>query len=78
MSEDDMFTLERYRRVFIYTGQVSHLIDKTAPPLPGEGDQPSAICGVRPMWPAKWFDESSDLSIGRILCSDCQTRKEGL
>lgn len=61
-------------RVFIWTGQVAHLIDPRVV-LPGETkERQSSICGQRPFWPGHWFgldDEYIDMASALPLCGRC-------
>lgn len=65
------------QRVFIWTGNVIHLIDLTAPMLPDETpERRSAACGTRPYWPANWFPGEHEKAINFPVCGRCKNTME--
>lgn len=61
-------------RVFIWTGQVAHLIDPRIMYPNQAREQQTAICGQRPFWPGRWFgidDEYADKALALPLCGRC-------
>lgn len=67
------------RRVFIYTGNVTHLIDPNQPHLPDEEEgRERALCGTQPWWPGRWFElgvHEDRLDI-RPICTQCLRVRE--
>lgn len=62
-------------KAFIGTGTVSHMVDETAPRLPGVPvERAPAVCNIRPMWPGQWLGTNGDSARAEELplCRTCE------
>lgn len=67
---------DRFERLFFWTGQVAHLIDRKQTLLPHQTeDRAPSLCGMIPVWPSIWFGRTEDdFEIAAFLpvCARCE------
>lgn len=79
-----MITQTLIKKVFIFTGKVTHLIDLNAPRNPEQPrERSTSFCGYTPMWPAYWlFADSIEWQGTEVdgfpLCKTCEQVREAL
>lgn len=72
-----MSLTETIKRVCLYTGNVSHLVDYSAPPMPGrDKGREASLCNLVPIWPGVWYNSGSADELP--LCKTCETVQGGM
>jgi hypothetical protein len=69
-----------YDRVYLWTGQVAHLLNPKQPQLPNRPiSRQASVCGTAPLWPGIWFgytEEEAKIAAERPTCQICEKMVE--